>query len=69
MKHYIGFAICIEEKENGIFFKYKKQKESFYKLKIGANSFAKAQEMLCDEMQAYKMSVAFIFPYTKEDLE
>ena len=42
MKHYIGFAICIEEKENDIFFKHKKQKESFYKLSIGENSFAKA---------------------------
>ena len=69
MNHYMGLAIRIEEKENGIFFKHKKQKESFYKLRISANSFAEAQEILCDEMQAYKMSVAFIFPYTKEDLE
>ena len=69
MKHYMGFALYIEEKENGIFFKHKKQKESFYKLRIGANSFAKAQETLCNEMPAHKISIAFIFPYVKEDAE
>ena len=30
MKHYIGFAVRTEEKETGIFFKRKKQKETFY---------------------------------------
>ena len=65
----MGLAICIEEKENGIFFKHKKQKESFYNLRIGANSFAEAQETLCNEMPARKISVAFIFPYVEEDLE
>ena len=69
MKHYLGLAIRIEEKENGILFKRKKQKESFYKLRIGSNSFAKAQETLCNEMQAHKISIAFIFPYVKEDAE
>lgn len=65
----MGLAIRIEEKENGIFFKHKKQKESFYKLRISANSFAKAQETLCNEMPAHKISIAFIFPYAKEGLE
>ena len=65
----MGLAIRIEEKENGIFFKHKKQKESFYKLRISANSFAKAQEILCNEMPAYKISIAFIFPYIKEDMK
>ena len=69
INQYTDLAICIEEKENGIFFKRKKQEESFYKLRIGANSFAEAQETLCNEMPARKISIAFIFPYIKEDTE
>ena len=69
MKYYMGLAIRIEEKENGIFFKHKKQKESFYKLRISANSFAEAQEILCNEMPAHKISIAFIFPYIKENVK
>ena len=65
----MGLAIRIEEKENGIFFKHKKQKESFYKLRIVANSFAEAQEILCNEMPAHKISIAFIFPYIKENVK
>ena len=65
----MGLAIRIEEKENGIFFKHKKQKESFYKLRISANSFAEAQEILCNEMTAHKISIAFIFPYIKENVK
>lgn len=65
----MGLAICIEEKENGIFFKRKKHEESFYKLRISANSFAEAQETLCNEMPARKISIAFIFPYIKENMK
>ena len=69
MKHYMGFAIHLKENKSGVFFKRKKTEEIFCRITVVANSFTKAQERLCDEMQAYKMSVAFIFPYTKEDLE
>lgn len=69
MKHYMGFAIRLKEDENGIFFKRKKAEEIFCKIRVGADSFAEAQEMLCDKMQMHKMSVAFIFPYTEEDME
>ena len=65
----MGLAIRIEEKENCIFFKHKKQKESFYKLRISANSFAEVQETLCNEMPAHKISIAFIFPYIKENMK
>ena len=65
----MGFAIHLKEYESGIFFKQKRTEEILCKITVGANSFAKAQERLCDEMQAYKLSVAFIFPFTKEDLE
>lgn len=68
MKHYIGFAIRAEEKETGIFFKRKKQKETFCKLRIGADSFAEAQDTTCDKMPLHKIVVAFIFPFTEEDL-
>jgi hypothetical protein len=68
MKHYLGFAIRIEEKETGIF-KRKKQEEIFCRVRIGADSFAEAQEMICDKMPLYKMTIAFIFPFTEEDME
>lgn len=66
-RNYLGFAIRIEEKETGIF-KRKKQEEIFCKLRVGANSFAEAQDMICDKMPLHKMTVAFIFPFTEEGL-
>ena len=36
---------------------------------VGADSFAKAQEKLCDEMPVHKTPVAFVFPYVEEDTE
>lgn len=69
MKHYLGFAICLEEDESGIFFKRKKTKEIFCDIRVGADSFAEAQEKLCDKMQAHKMLVAFIFPCIEEEIE
>ena len=68
MKHYLGFAVRTEEKETGFFFKRKKQEEIFCKLTVGADSFAEAQEMLCDKMPLHKMTVAFVFPFTEEDM-
>ena len=69
MKHYMGFALRIEEKRSGIFFELKKQEEVFCKMKVKADSFVEAQEAICNELQAHKISVAFIFPYVEEDLE
>lgn len=68
MKHYLGFAVRIKEKETGIF-KRKKQEENFCKVRVGADSFAEAQDMICDKMPLHKMTVAFIFPFTEEDFE
>lgn len=68
MKHYLGFAVRIEEKKNGTFFKRKKQEEIFCKLRVGADSFAEAQDTICDKMSLHKMTVAFIFPFTEEGL-
>lgn len=68
MKHYLGFAVRIEEKETGIFYKRKKQEEIFCKLRVGADSFSEAQDMLCDKKSLHKMPVAFVFPFTEEGL-
>ena len=68
MKHYLGFAVRIEEKETGIFYKRKKQEEVFRKLRVGADSFAEAQDTICDKMSRHKMTVAFVFPFTEEGL-
>ena len=69
MKHYLGFAVRIEEKETGTFFKRKKQEEIFCRLRVGADSFAEAQDTICDKMSLHKMIVAFVFPFTEEDIE
>lgn len=69
MKHYMGFALRIEEKRSGIFFELKKQEEVFRKMKVRADSFAEAQEAICNELQVHKISVALIFPYVEEDTE
>ena len=69
MKHYMGFAIRTEEKETSTFFKRKKQEENFCKVRVEANSFAEAQDMIYDKMPLHKMIVAFIFPFTEEDME
>ena len=68
MKHYLGFAVRIEEKETGIFRKKKKQEEIFCKLRVSADSFAEAQDVICDKMPLHNMIVAFVFPYTEEGL-
>ena len=69
MKRYLGFAICLKEDESGIFFKRKKTKETFCRIRVSADSFAEAQEMLCDKMQMYKMPIAIIFPCIEEEIE
>ena len=69
MKYYMGFAVRTEEKENDIFFKRKKQEETFCKLRVAADSFAEAQDMICDKMLLYKIIVAFVFPFTEEDVK
>ena len=67
MKHYMGFAIRTEEKETGTFFKRKKQEEIFCKVRVGADNFAEAQQMLCDNMAKHKVIVGFVFPYFRRE--
>lgn len=68
-RKYFGFGIRIMEKEKGLFFKRVEKEERFSKICIrGVDSFAEAQEVLCDKMKQNNISVAFIFPYyTKEE--
>lgn len=62
-KKYLGFAIRIDEKEKGIFFKRTEKEEIFCRIQVGGvDNFAEAQEVLCDKMNQYKMPVAIIFP-------
>ena len=68
MKHCLGFAVRIDEKKTGILFKRKKQEETFCKLRVAADSFAEAQDMICDKMPLHKMTVALVFPFTEEDV-
>ena len=68
MKHYMGFAIRLKEDESGIFFKRKKTEEVFCDVRVGADSFAEAQDVICDKMPLNNMIVAFVFPYTEEGL-
>ena len=64
MKHYMGFAIRLKEDENGIFFKRKKAEEIFCKIRVGADSFAEAQEMLCDKNKNYGTDSTSIYADT-----
>ena len=68
MKHYLGFAIRNIERETGIFFKRKEKEEVFSKVRVSADNFAEAQQMLCDKMAYHNMTIAFVFPYTEEGL-
>lgn len=63
LKNYPGFCIRTIEEEVGVFFKRKIQREAFSKINVSAETFAEAQQIVCDKMQKYDMCVAFIFPY------
>lgn len=68
-KRYWGFAIRVTEKEIGTFFKRTVAEEFFTKIRVHADSFAEAQQLLCDKMQEMNMPVAIITPYATEESE
>lgn len=68
-KRYWGFAIRVTEKETGIFFKRIETEELFTKIRVHADSFAEAQQLLCNKMQEMNMPVAIITPYATEESE
>ena len=63
LKNYPGFCIRTIEEETGVFFKRNRQREVFSKINASAETFAEAQQLVCDKMQKYDMRVAFVFPY------
>ena len=67
MKHYMGFGIREVEATKGLFNR-KVKREQFCNIRVGADNFAEAQQMLCDSMAKHKVIVGFGFPYfTRED--
>lgn len=68
-KRYWGFAIRVTEKETGISFKRTETEELFAKIRVHADSFAEAQQLLCNKMQEMNTPVAIITPYATEESE
>lgn len=66
-KRYVGFAIRTKEKKN--FFGKKIIEDQFCKMRIGANTFAEAQQALCDAMVNHNIRIGFIFPWQEESDE
>ena len=67
-KKYLGFCIREAETTKGLFNR-KVKREQFCKLQTGADNFAEAQQMLCDNMAKLNLVVGFIFPYYKREGE
>ena len=67
-RKYRGFGIREVETEKGIWFKRKVKESFFSRLSVSGDSFADAQQTLCDKMAEHNITVAIITPYwTKED--
>ena len=67
-KKYLGFCIREVETTKGLFGRKVKQ-DQFNNVQVVANDFADAQQMLCDSMTKYNVTVGFIFPYYKKEGE
>lgn len=61
---YRGFAI--REQIKTTFFGRRKKEKFFSTISVGADSFAEAQQRVCEEMNRLHMPVVFIFPYHEE---
>ena len=66
-RKYQGFAIREVETEKGIWFKRKTKEKFFSSIQVNGDSFADAQQILCDEMAEHGITVAIITPYWKEE--
>ena len=65
-KKYLGFGIREVETAKGLFNR-KVKREQFCNIQIGADNFAEAQQMLCDNMAKHKVIVGFVFPYFRRE--
>lgn len=66
-RKYQGFAIREVETEKGILFKRVIREEFFSRLRVDGDSFAEAQQTLCDKMAEHNITVAIITPYWEEE--
>ena len=66
-RKYKGFGIREVETEKGTWFKRKIKENFFSRLQVEGNSFADAQQTLCDKMPELNITVAIITPYWKEE--
>ena len=66
-RKYQGFAIREVETEKGIWFKQVVREEFFSRIQVDGDSFAEAQQTLCDKMAEHGIVVAIITPYWEED--
>ena len=53
--------------EKGVWFKRVVKERFFSRLQVDGDSFADAQQTLCDKMAEYNIIVAIITPYWKEE--
>jgi len=65
-RKYQGFGIREVETEKGIWFKRKIKEKFFSRIQVDGDSFADAQQTLCDKMAEHGITVAIITPYWKE---
>ena len=66
-RKYLGFGIREVETEKGILFKRVVREEFFSRIRVDGNSFADAQQTLCDKMAEHGITVAVIMPYWEEE--
>ena len=66
-RKYQGFAIREVETEKGIWFKQVVREEFFSRIQVDGDSFAEAQQTLCDKMAEHGIVVAIITPYWEEN--
>ena len=68
-RKYQGFGLREVETEKGIWFKRVVKEKFFSRLQVDGDSFADAQQTLCDKMAEHNITVAIITPYWKEENE
>ena len=66
-RKYQGFGIREVKTEKGILFKRVVREEFFSRIRVEGDSFADAQQTLCDKMVELGIMVAIIAPYWKEE--
>ena len=66
-RKYQGFGIGEVETEKGIWFKRVVKEKFFSRIRVDGDSFAEAQQTLCDKMAEHGITVAIITPYWKEE--